>query len=242
MIIYVCNDLRAVGMAHEQSSPYFVLDEENNCMVTTYQIRDTYMKIGDSYAGRSNLINDFSDFHYSGNLKNSTSSFYHKGYVELNNNMRYFEPYVDLKNYVQIRKSDAHMYSNVKNLTLCNEDFYPDGRYLILKDQLIKGKSLIGYLYDFYINYYRSNNSLYVFINTRILDAIINCDSDNKALYGYDTSIFNDKEKWQKLVSISIKIKNHLSILAKYKEEISNAINAYSGDLEDLYFSENDYE
>lgn len=32
MIIYICNNLKAVGMAHEQSSLYFVLDEENNCM------------------------------------------------------------------------------------------------------------------------------------------------------------------------------------------------------------------
>ena len=132
------------------------------------------------------------------------------------------------------------MYSNVKNLTLCNEDFYPDGRYLILKDQLEKGKSLIGYLYDFYINYYRGNK-LYPFINTKILDAIINCEPDSTVLNGYDTSIFNDKEKWQKLASISIKIKNNLIVASKCKEEINKAINAYSGDLEDLYFSENGY-
>lgn len=104
-------------------------------MVTTYQIRDTYMKIGDSYAGRSDLIRDFSDFHYSGNLKDSTRNFYHKGYVELNNeNMKYFEPYVELKKYTQIRKENVHMYSNVKNFTLCNGDFYPEGRFPILKD------------------------------------------------------------------------------------------------------------
>ena len=36
MIIYICNNLKAVNMVHEQSSHYFVLDEENNCMVTTY--------------------------------------------------------------------------------------------------------------------------------------------------------------------------------------------------------------
>ena len=240
MIIYICNNLKAVGMSHEQSSPYFVLDEEDNCMVTTYQIRDTYAKIGNSYAGDYTLIKDFSDFHYTRNLKCSTSGFYNRGYVELNNdNMKYFEPYVDLKNYIQISKKDVHMYSNVKNLTLYNEDFYPDGRYLILKDQLQKGKSLIGYLYDFYINYY-CGNILHAFINTKILDAIINCEPDNAALSGYDTSIFNDKEKLQKLVSISIKIKNHLIILEKCKEEINKAINAYSGDLEDLYFSENE--
>lgn len=226
-------------MVHEQSSHYFVLDEENNCMVTTYQIRDTYMKIGDSYAGRHNLIKDFNDFHYSGNLKGSTSNFYHKGYVELNNdNMKYFEPYVDLKNYVQIRKEDVYMYSNVKNLTLCNEDFYPDGRYLILKDQFEKGKSLIGYLYNFYADYCYHRDKLYPIINTKILDAIINCEFDNTALNGYDASIFNDKEKWQKLVSISIKIKNNLYVAAKCKEEINKAMNAYSGELEDLYSSE----
>lgn len=240
MIIYICNDLRAVGMAHEQSSPYFVLDEENNCMVTTYQIRDIYMKIGDSHAGRHNLIKDFSDFHYSGDLISSTSGFYHKGYVELNNdNMKYFEPYVDLKNYTQIREGDVHMYSNVKNLTLCNEDFYPNGRYLILKDQLNKGKSLIGYLYDFYCYYLRSNR-LHPVINTEILNAIINYEPDNQALNGYDTSIFDDKEKWQSLVSISIKIKNNLSVAEKCEEMVNRAMNAYSGDLEDLYFSENE--
>ena len=214
MIIYICNNLRAVGMNHEQSSRYFVLDEENNCMVTTYQIIDTYMKIGDCYADEYNLIKDFSNFHYSGNLKSTTSNFYHKGYVDLNNeNMKYFEPYIELKNYTQIRKSDANMYSNVKNLILCNEDFYPDGRYLITKDQFSNGKSLIGFLYDFYINYYMGNK-LHAYINTRILDAIINYESDNEALNGYDTTIFNDKEKWQKLVSICIKIKNNL-IVAK---------------------------
>lgn len=229
-------------MAHEQSSYYFVLDEENNCMVTTYQIRDTYMKIGDSYVGRHDLIKDFSDFYYSGNLKGSTSNFYHKGYVDLNNdNMKYFEPYIDLKNYTQIRKEDVHMYSNIKSLVLCNEDFYPDGRCLILKDQFEKGKSLIGYLYDFYIDYFRGDK-LYPFINTKILDAIINYEPGSNALNGYDTSIFNDKEKRQKLVSISIKIKNHLIVVAKCKEEINKAMNAYSGDLEDLYFSENGYE
>lgn len=196
------------------------------------------MKIGDSHAGRHNLIKDFSDFHYSGNLKSSTSNFYHKGYVELNNdNIKYFEPYLDLKNYTQIRKEDVHMYSNIKSLTLCNEDFYPDGRYLILKDQLEKGKSLIGYLYDFYIDYCRGDK-LYPFINTKILDAIINCEPDNTALSGYDISIFNDREKWQKLVSISIKIKNNLVVAAKCKEEINKAMNAYSGGLEDLYSSE----
>ena len=187
MIIYICNNLRAVGMNHEQSSRYFVLDEENNCMVTTYQIIDNYMKIGDCYVDEYNLIKDFSNFHYSGNLKSTTSNFYHNGYVELNNeNMKYFEPYIDLKNYTQIRKRDVHMYSNVKNLTLCNEDFYPDGRYLILKDQLEKGKSLIGYLYDFYIDYCRGDK-LYPFINTKILDAIINYEPGNTALNGYDT-------------------------------------------------------
>lgn len=240
MIIYICNDLRAVGMAHEQSSPYFVLDEENNCMVTTYQIRDIYMNVGDSHAGRHNLIKDFSDFHYSGDLISSTSGFYNKGYVELNNdNMKYFEPYVDLKNYTQIREGDVHMYSNVKNLTLCNEDFYPNGRYLILKDQLNKGKSLIGYLYDFYCYYLRSNR-LHPVINTEILNAIINYEPDNQALNGYDTSIFDDKEKWQSLVSISIKIKNNLSVAEKCEEMVNRAMNAYSGDLEDLYFSENE--
>ena len=200
------------------------------------------MKIGDSYAGRHDLIKDFSDFHYSGNLKGSTSNFYHKGYVDLNNdNMKYFEPYIDLKNYTQIRKEDMRLYSNIKSLVLCNEDFYPDGRCLILKDQLEKGKSLIGYLYDFYIDYFRGNK-LYPFINTKILDAIINCEPDNAALSGYDTSIFNDKEKWQKLVSISIKIKNNILVAAKCKEEINKAMNAYADDLEDLYFSENCYE
>lgn len=84
-------------------------------------------------------------------------------------------------------------------------------------------------------------DKLYPFINTEILNAIINCESDNKALNGYDTSIFNDKEKWQKLVSICIKIKNNLAVVARCKEEINNAINAYSGDLEDLYCSENNY-
>lgn len=211
-------------------------------MVTTYQIIDTYMKIGDCYADEYNLIKDFSNFHYSGNLKSTTSNFYYKGYVELNNeNMKYFEPYIDLKNYTQIRKRDVHMYSNVKNLALCNEDFYPDGRYLILKDQLEKGKSLIGYLYDFYINYYLGDK-LYFSINTKILDAIINYEPSNTALNGYDTSIFNNKEKWQKLVSISIKIKNNILVVDKCKEEINKIINAYAGDLEDLYFSENDYE
>ena len=156
-------------------------------MVTTYQIIDNYMKIGDCYVDEYNLIKDFSNFHYSGNLKSTTSNFYHNGYVELNNeNMKYFEPYIDLKNYTQIRKRDVHMYSNVKNLTLCNEDFYPDGRYLILKDQLEKGKSLIGYLYDFYIDYCRGDK-LYPFINTKILDAIINYEPGNTALNGYDT-------------------------------------------------------
>ena len=240
MIIYICNCPAAVGMNHEQSSDYYVFDEENNCMVTTYQIRDTYMKVGDSYVGRHNLIKDFSDFHYSNNLIGSTSGFYYKGYVELNNdNMKYFEPYVDLKNYTQISEKDVHMYSNVKNLTLCNEDFYPDGRYLILKDQLQKGKSLIGYLYDFYVGYLRGNE-LYASINTKILDAIINYEPGNEILNGYDTSIFNDKEKWQKLVSISIKIKNHLIVVAECKEKINIVVNAYSGDLEDLYFSENE--
>ena len=196
------------------------------------------MKIGDSHAGRSNLIRDFSDFHYSNNLKTSTSNFYHKGYVELNNeNMGDFEPYVDLKNYVQISKKDANMYSNVKNLTLCNEDFYPDGRYLITKDQFNNGKSLIGFLYDFYINYYMGNK-LHAYINTKILDAIINCEPDNTVLNGYDTSIFNDKEKWKKLVSIVIKIKNNLSVARKCEEEINKAMNAYSEELEDLYSSE----
>ena len=156
--------------------------------------------------------------------------------------MKYFEPYVELKNYTQIRKSDVNMYSNVKNLTLwCNEDFYPEGRFLILKDQLEKGKSLIGYMYDFYTDYFYGNR-LYAFINTKILDAIINYEPGSDALNGYDTSIFNDKEKWQKLISISIKIKNHLIVVAKCKEEINKAMNAYSGDLEDLYFSENGYE
>ena len=238
MIIYICNCPVAVGMNHEQSTDYYVLDEEDNCMVTTYQIRDTYMKIGDSHACRSNLIRDFSDFHYSSNLKNSTSNFYHKGYVELNNeNMKYFELYVDLKNYVQISKKDANMYSNVKNLTLCNEDFYPDGRYLITKDQFNNGKSLIGFLYDFYINYYMGNK-LHAYINTKILDAIINCEPDNGALNGYDTTIFNNKEKWKKLVSIAIKIKNNLSVARKCQEEINKAMNAYSEELEDLYSSE----
>ena len=125
------------------------------------------------------------------------------------------------------------MYSNVKNLTLCNEDFYPDGRYLILKDQLEKGKSLIGYLYDFYTDYFHGDR-LYAFINTKILDAIINYEPGNTALNGYDTSIFNNKEKWQKLVSISIKIKNNILVVAKCKEEINKVINAYAGDLEDL--------
>ena len=133
------------------------------------------------------------------------------------------------------------MYSNVKNLKLCNEDFYPYGRYLILKDQLEKGKSLIGYLYDFYIHYYLGDQ-LYPFINIKILDAIINYEPGNTALNGYDTSIFNDKEKWQKLVSISIKIKNNILVAEKCKEEINKAMNAYAGDLEDLYFYENDYE
>lgn len=105
------------------------------------------------------------------------------------------------------------MYSNIKSLVLCNEDFYHDGRYLILKDQLEKGKSLIGYLYDFYIDYYRGDK-LYPFINTKILDAIINYEPGSNALNSYDNSIFNDKEKWQKLVSISIKIKNHLIVVA----------------------------
>ena len=94
------------------------------------------------------------------------------------------------------------MYSNVKNLELCNEDFYPDGRYLILKDQLEKGKSLICYLYDFYINYYRGDK-LYTFINTKILDAIINYEPGSDALNGYDTSIFNDKEKFSTTGSLS---------------------------------------
>lgn len=198
------------------------------------------MRMGEHYVSRSGSIRDFSDFHYASNLKMSTTSFCHKGYVELdNNNMKYFEPYVDLKNYTQIREGDVHMYSNVKNLTLCNEDFYPNGRYLILKDQLQKGKSLIGYLYDFYSYYFRSNK-LHPVINTEILNAIINYEPDNTALNGYDTSIFDDKEKWQVIVSISIKIKNNLSVAEKCEEMINRAMNAYSGDLEDLYFSENE--
>lgn len=96
-------------------------------------------------------------------------------------------------------------------------------------------------MYDFYINYFHGNR-LYAFINTKILDAIINYEPGSDALNGYDTSIFNDKEKWQKLVSISIKIKNHLIVIAKCKEEINKAMNAYSSDLKDLYFSENGYE
>ena len=236
--------MKAVGIAHEQSSPYFVLDEENNCMVTTYQIDSNYMRINNGKYVNSNEImtKDFSDFTYASNLKRSTTSFYNKGYVELdNNNIKYFEPYVDLKNYTQISRDNVRMYSNVKNLTLCREDFYPYGRYLVLKDQVNNGKSLIGYLYDFYVNYYMKDK-LYPFINTEILNAIINCESDNKALNGYDTSIFNDKEKWQKLVSICIKIKNNLAVVARCKEEINNAINAYSGDLEDLYCPENNYD
>ena len=129
------------------------------------------------------------------------------------------------------------MYPNVKNLTLCNEDFYPDGRYLITKDQFNNGKSLIGFLYDFYINYYMGNK-LHAYINTKILDAIINCEPDNCVLNGYDTTIFNDKEKWKKIVSISIKIKNNLSVARKCEEKINKAMNAYSGELEDLYSSE----
>ena len=61
MIIYICNDLRAVGMAHEQSSLYFVLDEENNCMVTTCQIDSNYMRINNGkYVNSNEMIKDFS--------------------------------------------------------------------------------------------------------------------------------------------------------------------------------------
>lgn len=96
-------------------------------------------------------------------------------------------------------------------------------------------------MYDFYIDYFRGDK-LYPFINTKILDAIINYEPGSNALNGYDTSIFNNKEKLQKLVYISIRIKNYLIVVAKCKKEINKAMNAYSGDLEDLYFSENGYE
>lgn len=36
MIIYKCVDLTAVGMNHDQAYYWFVKDNANNCLVTTY--------------------------------------------------------------------------------------------------------------------------------------------------------------------------------------------------------------